>query len=60
MQKGSTKALENLCGVDSLVNIFKDLIAFDTQADPTSKAVPSTVGQLRFGAYLCARLSDLG
>ena len=25
MQKGSTKALENLCGVDSLVNIFKDL-----------------------------------
>ena len=52
MQESTTKDFDNLCGVDPLVNIFKDLIVIDTKSDPTSKTVPSTVGQLRFGAYL--------
>ena len=60
MQESTTKDFDNLCGVDPLVNIFKDLIVIDTKSDPTSKTVPSTVGQLRFGAYLISRISELG
>lgn len=60
MQKGNTKDLDNLCGVDPLVKIFLDLISFDTKSDPESKQVPSTVGQLRFGAYLLSCINDLG
>lgn len=60
MQKGSKKDLDNLSGLDPLVKIFLDLIAYDTQSDPNSKLVPSTVGQLRFGAYLLSVISKLG
>lgn len=60
MQESTTKDFDNLCGVDPLVNIFKDLIVIDTKSDPASKTVPSTVGQLRFGAYLISRISELG
>lgn len=60
MQESSTKDFDNLCGVDPLVNIFKDLIVIDTKSDPVSKTVPSTVGQLRMGAYLISRISELG
>ncbi|MGN0903428.1 MAG: peptidase T [Succinivibrio sp.] len=60
MQKGSVKDLEDLCGVDPLVKTFCDLISYDTKADPDSKTVPSSVGQLRFGAYLTTLLHSLG
>lgn len=59
-QTASLSDLANLSGVDPLVKIFLDLISFDTQADPDSKAVPSSVGQLRFGAYLCSLIRDMG
>ena len=60
MQKGNKQDLENLCGIDPLVKLFVDLISFDTQSDPESKTTPSTVGQLRFGAYLLATINKLG
>ena len=60
MQTGTSKEFDNLCGVDPLVKIFSDLIAFDTRADGSSKTVPSSVGQLRFGAYLSSTISELG
>ena len=60
MQTGTSKDFDNLCGVDPLVKIFSDLIAFDTRADGSSKTVPSSVGQLRFGAYLSSTISELG
>lgn len=60
MQTGNSKDFDNLCGVDPLVKIFSDLIAFDTRADGSSKTVPSSVGQLRFGAYLSSTISELG
>ena len=60
MQTGASKDFDNLCGVDPLVKIFSDLIAFDTRADGSSKTVPSSVGQLRFGAYLSSTISELG
>ncbi len=60
MQTGNSKDFDNLCGVDPLVKIFSDLIAFDTRADGSSKTVPSSVGQLRFGAYLSSAISELG
>lgn len=60
MQKGNTKDFDNLCGLDPLVKIFKELVSFDTKADPQSKTVPSSVGQLRFGAYLASCVNDLG
>lgn len=60
MQTGTSKDFDNLCGVDPLVKIFSDLIAFDTRADGSSKTVPSSVGQLRFGAYLSSAISELG
>ncbi|MCR5536111.1 MAG: peptidase T [Succinivibrio sp.] len=59
-QQGSVKDLENRCGVDPLVRIFRELIAYDTTSDPESKAVPSTLGQLRLGAYLAAQCSAMG
>ncbi|MBO6258962.1 MAG: peptidase T [Succinivibrio sp.] len=58
-QKGSVKDLENLCGIDQLVKIFCELISYDTTADELSSTVPSTVGQLRLGAFIAARLSAL-
>ncbi len=60
MQTGTSKDFDNLCGVDPLVKIFSDLIAFDTRSDGSSKTVPSSVGQLRFGAYLSSTISELG
>ncbi len=60
MQTGNSKDFDNLCGIDPLVKIFSDLIAFDTKADENSKTVPSSVGQLRFGAYLSSTVSELG
>lgn len=60
MQTGNSKDFDNLCGVDPLVKIFSDLIAFDTRAEGASKTVPSSVGQLRFGAYLTSTVSELG
>ncbi len=60
MQKGTAKDLDNLCGVDPLVKIFVDMIAFDTKSDENSKTVPSSVGQLRFGAYLASLISEMG
>ena len=60
MQTGNLKDFDNLCGVDPLVKIFSDLISFDTKADGSSKTVPSSVGQLRFGAYLSSAISELG
>ncbi|MGN1281267.1 MAG: peptidase T [Succinivibrio sp.] len=58
--KANTKDFEDLCGIDPLVNIFKELISFDTKADPSSKTVPSSVGQLRFGAYLVSCVNEIG
>lgn len=58
-QKGSVKELENLCGVDQLVKIFCELITYDTASDEHSRSVPSSVGQLRLGAFIAARLSAL-
>ena len=60
MQKGSVKDLDNLIGIDPLVKIFCDLISFDTTADGTSKSVPSSVGQLRFGAHLVSLINAIG
>lgn len=59
MQKGSTQELNNLAGVDRLVRIFLDLIAYDTTADYNSKAAPSSIGQLRLGAFLLAQLNKM-
>ncbi|MGN0894490.1 MAG: peptidase T [Succinivibrio sp.] len=58
--QANTKDFEDLCGVDPLVNIFKELVSFDTKADPASKTVPSSVGQLRFGAYLVSCINEIG
>ena len=60
MQESSVLDLENLCGVDPLVNTFCELISYDTKADPDSTTVPSSVGQLRFGAYLLSAINKLG
>lgn len=60
MQESSVLDLENLCGVDPLVNTFCELISYDTKADPDSSTVPSSVGQLRFGAYLLSAINKLG
>lgn len=59
-QHSSTADLLNLTGIDPLVKNFIELISFDTRAEPESKAIPSSVGQLRFGAYLCSLIRDLG
>lgn len=59
MQKGDHKALEAKIQEDVLVKHFVDLIAFDTRADFTSQNKPSTIGQLRLGAYILKLLNDL-
>lgn len=56
----SLKAMEDLCGKDELVNIFTDLITKGSDADPFSKNVPSSVGQLRLGARITAALRNMG
>jgi tripeptide aminopeptidase len=58
--KASTRAMEDLCGVDPLVNIFRDLVSADTKSDPDSKTVPSTVGQLRLGAQISGIVNTMG
>lgn len=60
MQKGSIKALEDKAGLDPLLNIFLDLISYDTKADIKGNNVPSSIGQLRLGAYLLSRINALG
>lgn len=57
---GSKAALVALCKNDPLVADFIYLTSFDTQADGESKAVPSTVGQLRLSAALHQKLSATG
>lgn len=59
MQTGSTQDLNNLAGVDRLVRIFLDLIAYDTRADHEARGVPSSIGQLRLGAFLLAQLNKI-
>ena len=59
MQQGSKEALEAKLHEDELLKLFIDLIAFDTRADFTSQDKPSSIGQLRLGAYLLNRLADL-
>ena len=59
MQQGSKEALEAKLQEDELLKLFIDLIAFDTRADFTSQDKPSSIGQLRLGAYLLNRLADL-
>lgn len=59
-QSPSVEDLENLKGLDPLVNIFCNLISYDTTADSKSTNIPSSIGQLRLGAYLLATISDLG
>lgn len=59
MQKGDIKALESALQQDELLKQFIDLVAFDTQADYTSQDKPSSIGQLRLGAYLLKQLGDL-
>lgn len=58
-QLANKKDFENLCGVDSLVNIFADLISYDTKATLNTKNVPSSIGQLRLGAHILNLLSKL-
>ena len=58
--KASVREIEDLCGVDSLVKIFCDLVSADTRSDPDSANVPSTVGQLRLGAQLSGIINALG
>lgn len=52
MQKGDEKALEAALLEDDLLKYFIDFVAFDTRADFTSQNKPSSIGQLRLGAYL--------
>lgn len=59
MQKGDIKALEAALQQDDLLKLFVDLIAFDTQADYSSQDKPSSIGQLRLGAYLLKQLGNL-
>jgi tripeptide aminopeptidase len=59
-QSASVKALENLRVQDELVDIFCNLVAFDTKADPASNTVPSTTGQLKLAAYLKELLESYG
>ncbi len=56
----SLKDMEDLCGKDELVNIFIDLVTQGSDADPFSKNVPSSVGQLRLGAKITAALRNMG
>lgn len=60
MQQGSKEALEAKLQQDELLQLFIDLVAFDTQADFTSQDKPSSPGQLRLGAHLMERLTALG
>lgn len=59
MQKGDIKALEATLQQDDLLKQFIDLVAFDTQADYNSQDKPSSIGQLRLGAYLLKQLGNL-
>lgn len=59
MQKGDKKALESQLQQDDLLKQFIDLVAFDTQADYSSQNKPSSIGQLRLGAYLLKQLGNL-
>ncbi len=59
MQKGDVKALESKLADDKLLKLFIDLVAFDTRADFTSNDKPSSIGQLRLGAYLLNHLARL-
>ena len=59
MQKGDTQALESKLQADELLKLFIDLVAFDTRADFSSNDKPSSIGQLRLGAYLLNMLSRL-
>lgn len=59
MQKGDINALESSLQKDELLKLFIDLVAFDTKADFTSQDKPSSIGQLRLGAYLLNLLSEL-
>lgn len=59
MQKGDQKALESKLQKDELLKQFIDLVAFDTQADYSSQDKPSSIGQLRLGAYLLKQLGNL-
>ena len=59
MQKGDRKALELKVEQDALLAQFIDLVAFDTQADFKSADKPSSIGQLRLGAYLLNKLTAL-
>lgn len=60
MNEPSIKALEDLCGSDALVKLFCDYVRVPTTADPLSKNVPSSVGQLRLGASITATLRNMG
>lgn len=59
MQKGDIKALEAALQQDDLLKLFVDMVAFNTQADYTSADTPSSIGQLRLGAYLLKQLGNL-
>lgn len=52
MQVSDDLALEAALADDALLKYFIDFVAFDTRADFTSKSKPSSIGQLRLGAYL--------
>ncbi len=59
MQKGDNKALESKLQDDELLKLFVDLVAFDTRSDISSHDTPSSIGQLRLGAYLLNQISRL-
>ncbi len=54
------KDLEDVCGKDELVKVFIDLVTQGSDADPFSKNIPSSVGQLRLGAKITAALRNMG
>lgn len=58
MQKGDAQALESKLSSDELLKLFIDLVAFDTRSDFTSNDKPSSIGQLRLGAYLLNMLAE--
>ncbi len=60
LQKGSAEELDKRLLTDPILDIFVNLIAYNTQANPENKASPSSIGQLRLGAYLLKQINEKG